>query len=147
MRLKKFYKKDAEGNAVAVDYVQVLHTGTKPEQHFSLNLMDQMMRAGFAMITRDQIVLHTKPKDLIYTVKRHPGYYCCHCKEYLPDAGLMLASGETVGQNHVGIVHSDATSPDPSNPAGYERINYYDVVLNSDLHEEFRLKSKEVANG
>jgi hypothetical protein len=121
-------------------HIEVKHTGTNPEQNFSDRLVSAGLAEGFISLSKGKLTLHGKPEDLNYTVKRIPGYYCCHCAAALPDAGRLVAPGVTAGMQHIADAHQGKDSPDAGNPAGYCRINHYECVLDSTQHEKFRVK-------
>lgn len=136
MRLKRFYKHDAAGNVAGLDYVSVGDTGITPNQNFSSGLIDAAVSEGWATLSKGQLILHVVPEDLVYTIKRVPGRYCCHCGEKLPDD----ATGE-LARSHVAREHSNAPSPDKQNPAGYCMVNAYGCELNAAQHEKFKVKN------
>jgi len=162
MLLKRFFKKpedwvketDAAGNCTnppPLDYVSLGHTGTTPEQNFSGGLINTALAEGWATISKGKLTLHVHPEDLVFTIKRMPGRYCCHCGEKLADD----ATGE-LARGHVAAAHHDTKSPDSGNPAGYCMTSAYECVLDAEQHEKFRVKKagkppvfarKEAANG
>jgi len=119
MRLKKHYHE--EDGSLIVAHVEILHAG--PHQCFSTGLVAQATSEGWLTIKGKQLTLKSKP-PLKYRIEREPGYYCCHC-------GQALAAGGPEAQAHVAGKHDGKKSPDPSNPAGYERIDYFDCVKES----------------
>ncbi len=138
-------------NPPPLDYVSCAHTGVSPEQNFSAGLINAALSEGWATISKGVLTLHVVPEDLIYTIKRMPGRYCCHCGEKLPDD----STGE-LARGHVATAHPGAESPDPSNPAGYCMTSAYECVLDAAQHERFRVRKaakppvfarKEAANG
>lgn len=147
MLLKCHYRRTPKGDLVSppqLEHVEVKHTGTKPEQNFSEGLVVDGVADGLVTLGKGRLVLHVKPEDLFYTIKRGPGYYCCHCGVAIPDANAFVAvsylPGVTVGMQHVADAHGKAKSPDPGNPSGYCRLNHYETVLEAKQHEKFRLK-------
>jgi hypothetical protein len=147
MLLKRHYRRTPKGELVTppqLDHVEVKHTGTKAEQNFSESLVRNGVAGGFVTLGKGRLVLHVKPEDLVYAIKRVPGYYCCHCGVALPDAGAFVSvshlPGVTVGMQHVADAHGKAKSPDPGNPSGYCRLNHYETTLEAKQHEKFRLK-------
>jgi hypothetical protein len=114
VHLKKHYR-EQDSNLI-VDHVEVLHAG--PHQRFSTGLVAQGVSEDWLSIKGTQLTLKSKP-PLNYRIEREPGYYCCHCKQ-------ALAAGGPEAQAHVAGKHGGKKSPDPSNPAGYERIDYFD---------------------
>lgn len=134
-------------NPPPIDYITVEHTGANPEQNFTEKLVRAGLREGFLSISGNKLTLQAQPEDLKYTIKRHPGYYCCHCGMELPDAGVMETdedgkeTGRTLGLVHVEEQHEGAESPDPSNPSGYQRLDHYECILNAEQHERFHRKA------
>ncbi len=94
--------------------IKLLHAG--PRQNFSPSLIEGAIAEGWVAMGDGQIVLRTEP-PASYRIVRVPGYYCCHCQKKLEDG----PSGKT----HVEAVHAGQTSPDPGNPSGYRRDNFY----------------------
>jgi len=97
-------------------------------QHFSPNVIQTGVFEGWLTMTAGRIIIDTKQGRLRYQIVRAPGYYCCRCKESIPDAGVILPTGKTVGQEHVTQRHQNRPSPDPQNPSGYERTAFFDCV-------------------
>lgn len=105
--------------------VEVLHAGDR--QNFSPSLIRQGQKAGWLTFEADRLtILDSEGDPVTYKVVREPGSYCCHCGEELPDASARDEdSGMTVGQLHVAERHAGETSPDPNNPSGYRRDDFY----------------------
>jgi YgiT-type zinc finger domain-containing protein len=140
MLLKRFFKPQSHEQAMAgkplvLDYVSLAHTGVSPEQNFSAGLMAAAIAEGWCSISKRKLILHVEPQDLIYTILRLPGRYCCHCGEKLPDD----ATGE-LARAHVAITHIGKPSPDNQNPGGYLMTNAYECVLDRTQHKKFRVK-------
>lgn len=112
MMLKRVY--DHSTGSPVLDHVKVLRSGAL--QNFSTRFVEQGMADGLLTLSGDRLVLHTKP-ELGYQVLRRPGYYCCHCNAPLDDAANAKA--------HLDKEHNGKASPDPGNPAGYRRDNFY----------------------
>lgn len=151
--MKKHYKKpsgwepirDKAGNVTNVpplSHIEVKHTGASPEQNFSTRLVEQGVALGFMTLGKGKITLHAKPEDLTYKIVRSPGHYCCHCGAWLTDAAMLLGSGLTNGAQHVVDEHPGVPSPDAGNPSGYERINHYETILDTEQHNRFRVGRK-----
>lgn len=146
MLLKRFFKTppdwvkktDAAGNCTnppPLDYVSVGHTGTTPEQNFSGGVINAAIAEGWATISRGKLMLHVMPEDLVYTIKRVPGRYCCHCGEKLQDD----ATGE-LARGHVARAHPNEESPDPNHPAGYSMTGAFECVLDAEQHARYQAK-------
>jgi hypothetical protein len=98
------------------------------QQHFSPNVIQTGVFERWLVMTSGYIILEAEQGRIRYQIVRAPGYYCCHCRESIPDAGVVLSTGQTVGQVHVARYHPNQPSPDPNNPSGYERAAYFDCV-------------------
>ena len=129
-------------NLPPVSHFTVEHTGTHAEQNFTEETVRAWLASGAAQIADGKLTLRTEDgqPDLEYTIKRVPGHYCCHCGAELEDANVVR-DGVSGGTLHVRTHAVDGKvpkSPDPSNPAGYERLNHYECVLDAKQHEQFK---------
>lgn len=113
--------KGADGQDVLVppvNGVEVLRAG--PRQRFSPDLVVRGAAEGWLELKGDRLVLRGTNVTLKYRVARTPGYYCCF-------DGAPMDDGPSA-REYVAAKFPNKASPDPSNPAGYERINFYDCV-------------------
>jgi len=103
-------------------------------QNFSPNWVHGGVQEGWLSMGNGKIVMHTLDDgpDLLYSVIRTPGYYCCHCEQSLPDAGTIVEPGVTLGLKHVRDIHGSASSPDPCNPSGYRKEDHYSCLLDTE---------------
>lgn len=100
----------------------------KDRQHFSPNLIQQGTMQGWLTLGQGKIVLHEAGgQDHVYQIERTPGYYCCHCDDPIENAGHFHDGIETVGRRHARDC-GGLKSPDPQNPSGYRRDNFYACV-------------------
>lgn len=97
--------------------------------------VEEGLAQGWISVGGGKLTVHgSNDAELVYSILRTPGRYCCHCLEPL--------SGEKEAKAHVADKHAEAEteslddgnpaeteSPDKGNPAGYERINFYDLEL------------------
>jgi len=102
----------------AVRGVQVLRAGAR--QHFSPGIIEGGVAEGWLSMGKGKLVIQGEDGAIVYRIARTPGHYCCHCQKAVDDG-----SG---GQAHVAAAHAGKVSPDPSNPAGYRRDNFYACV-------------------
>lgn len=133
-------------NLPEFDYMEVVHTGTKPKQNFSTGLVQRGIREGWLTMSKDKLVLHTKPEELVYDVVKGPGRYCCHCGEKLDDDAI----GE-LAQTHVLMNHEGVESPDKGNPSGYVMRSSYKGILSAGQHAKWtgqhdELRARNVAH-
>lgn len=78
MLLKRHYRKDATGALLdppQVAHLEVKHTGTTAEQHFSTRLVAAGLAEGWLSIDGQTLTLKSEPDDLVYTILRVPGKY------------------------------------------------------------------------
>lgn len=91
MRLKRHYRRDetadpsADGRPLlvldeetgkpALSHIEVQHTGTSRDQHFSDSLVAAGLVEGWMSISDGQLTLHAQPEDLVYAILRVPGKY------------------------------------------------------------------------
>lgn len=132
MLLKRIYSNET-GKPPKLDHIVVKHTGVSVEQNFSRRLVEGAVAEGWMTLSRGKIIVHAKPEDLVYTVKRAPGHYCVHCGEKL--------DSDTNGQGarkHVAEKHAGAKSPDPQWPHGYAVTNAFECVLDEKQHAKFK---------
>jgi len=132
MLLKRLY--DHSGGTPKFAGVRVLRAGRR--QRFSQGLVDEAVRDGWMALADGRITVRGVDKTLTYRIVRGPGYYCCYCGEPQPGAPEAKA--------HV-TMHVEAPSnpswfrrlvggrkalelPDPQNPSGYRRDNFYECV-------------------
>lgn len=110
MLLKRLYdeKKNVRG-------VRVLRAG--PKQHFSPKMVERAVSEGWMSLAAGRITVNAEPEAVVYQIKAAPGYYCCHCNRLLGDGPS--------GRAHVKEAHKGEQSPDPGNPAGYRKDNFY----------------------
>lgn len=116
MLLKRVY--DLSGDRPRVSGVKILRAG--PRQNLSPRFIEGGVAEGWLSMGKGKVVLHGEDGDVVYRMERIPGYYCCHCGRKLDDG--------PGGQVHVAAAHKGTKSPDPSNPAGYRRDNFYACV-------------------
>lgn len=126
MLLKRLYSHD--GPYPSVRGIKVLRAGER--QHFSPRLVEGGVAEGWLSMAEGKIVIHGEDGRVVYRIERTPGFYCCHCGRKLDDSpGAKTHVEKTHGQlGPDGSVVSMPPSPNPENPSGYERINYYDCV-------------------
>ncbi len=122
MEMKRIYKDTSKpvdpkkiNGGLEVDYVDVRRL-TKT-QKFTQRTLDQGFMEGFISIGNGQIIVKSKPNDVVYNIISKPGHYCCH-------DGCFLES-EQVARNYVAENFNGVESPDQNNPAGYRKDNFY----------------------
>lgn len=133
-------------NPPPIERVRVIHTGTSAEQTFSERLVRAGVAEGFMTLGKGKLILHTveDQPDLEYSIRRTPGWYCCHCGQALESANAEFAPGVSYGTQHVVTQHPGIKSPDSENPSGYERLNGYETVLDEALHAKFNAQAQGV---
>lgn len=126
MLLKRLYNHDVptdqwtEREGRAVPPVRGVEIRSAPDhQHFTPRLMDAGQREGWLVRDGNLITLRGVNRTVTYQIVSGPGYYCCHC-------GRPCDDGRSA-REHIAADH-EGPSPDPTNPAGYRRDNYYAAV-------------------
>jgi hypothetical protein len=117
MLLKRLYDLSDPDNPV-VNGVRVLRA--KDRQRFSPDMVAKATAQGWLVLSDGKITLKAENGSIVYRIMRVSGYYCCHCQAAMADGAASRA--------HIEKEHAKKTSPDPCNPAGYERIHYFDCV-------------------
>ncbi len=115
---------DTTGSEPRLIGVKFLHGGLR--QKFSPRIIERALAEGWLELSDNMVRLRTDP-PATYRIIRTPGYYCCFCNKPLNDSSSAVA--------HLESEHSKMKSPDPFNPSGYRRDNFYYCV---------RQKNKEV---
>lgn len=156
MYLKRLYER-AEDGAVARDAsgkpkvtgVKIIRA--KELQRLTQHFIDGGIGEGWLSIARGNLVIHGEDGDVTYQIVRTPGgYFCCHCGEKIEDAGVLfdVEGGQiTKGQQHVKKEHEGATSPDPTNPSGYRKEDFYTCRLIGDGVEPTKEESERIDAG
>lgn len=135
----------------AVAWLEIKHTGSSPRQNFSTSFVAEGMQSGLVSIDEkaQTLTIHAKPQDLVYAIKRRPGYYCCHDGkriEMSPEAYGDPAIAAVEAQQYLKKAKLDGkASPDPQNPAGYARIHCYECELEAAVHAKFKAKPGALA--
>lgn len=86
-------------------------------QKFTQKVINDLAEEGLLSIVKGKITIHSKPEELVYEIKRKPGYYCCFDDKNLPNEEQAR---EYVEKNFPG-----QQSPDPQNPAGYRKDSFF----------------------
>lgn len=130
MQLKKMYHedklvRDSLGKVVEVKPGAVRGVVVKRADHgaqkFTQKFLDTGLEEGWLSMGNGQITITNLEGDnLIYEIVRKPGHYCCHCDA---PVGSSKDGEKDCKEQHKGIV-----SPDPGNPSGYRRDNFYSCV-------------------
>lgn len=118
MQVKKIYKPRASDSApFEVDYLEVISNPST--QKFTQRFLDMGVTEGWLSIANGNFIIKTAPEleDVVYKVVRKPGHYCCHTDQPLADEH---AARKHIADNYLGV-----ESPDPQNPAGYRKDNFY----------------------
>lgn len=66
---------DEQTGKPILSHIEVQHTGTTRDQHFSVDLVAAGLAEGWLSIAGGKLTLHAQPEDLVYTILRVPGKY------------------------------------------------------------------------
>lgn len=121
MHLKKIHKRGEDGEFVKENGGLVLEgmrlLAMPKELHtMTPRLIEQGQNERWLARDGNKLAVKALNGSVEFEIVRPPGYYCCHC-------GAALADG--AGKDHVAARHKDEKSPDPVNPAGYRKDNFY----------------------
>lgn len=58
-----------------LSHVEVEHTGSSPEQHFTPRLVANGIAEGWLSLSGSQLTIKAQGEDLVYTIVRVPGRY------------------------------------------------------------------------
>lgn len=131
MELKRQYNSAGE-----VSRVTVGHTGLKPEQNFRRGLIETGIAQGWITLTGDTLVMAADPEDLVYTVKRTPGYFCTSTGEHIPISTMAWASSQ---RDVLACLEARKwLAANGKAITDYKVGNDYRCVLNATQHEKFR---------
>ncbi len=154
MLLKRLYDRTDADNPVC-NGVELRHTGTHAAQNFSERLATQAMAEGWMAIGGGTITLKTDVGPLLYTIKREPGYYCCHDGQPIPISEMAKRERLRSGIGRLAAAEAKAylaargfagkPSPDARNPSGYEVIDHYECVLEAAQHERYKARPGALA--
>jgi hypothetical protein len=154
MLLKRKYDLRDPANPV-VTGVELRHTGIHAEQNFSTRLVSQALAEGWMEVAGDTILLHTDVGPLRYSVKRAPGYYCCHDGKRIPISEMAQHERLRSGIGRLAAAEARAylatqgfagkASPDPAHPAGYLVLEHYECVLDAAQHAKHKAKPGALA--
>jgi len=127
---RKYYFDPAGIQPPTVNGIEITRLSPSGNQHFSPKLVAMGEIEQWLSISKDKkhIVIHEAGGDIPFKILREPGRYCCHCGVKLEDDNHLIAPGEAA-RKHVADEHEGEVSPDVFNPAGYEKINYFDCKV------------------
>ena len=98
--------------------VQILRANDR--MHFSPRLIEQGSIQGWLTLSDGKLIIKGQDNKVSYKIEHTPGFFCCHCEKPLGDGSS--------GAIHVQGFHKNKKSPDPGNPAGYRKDNFFDCV-------------------
>lgn len=120
-------------------HVIVKHTGIEPEQNFSHRLVEQAVAEGWMRIDGTVLTVKAEPEDLVYTLKRRPGYYCSTTGERIPISDLAMGRMRATGIGDLTRQEALAWLASKGRAGGgYEVTNAYECVLGDEQHDQFR---------
>lgn len=135
MLLKKHY--DAKG---AVTHVDVQHTGTHDAQSWGAKHVSAWVEEGWMRVDGDSIVIVTGDgqPDLIYAIKRRPGYYCADTGERVPISDLALT--QFMSQSVATLAPREAVAwlKGKGRSGKYAATRNYECVLDAKQHAQFK---------
>jgi hypothetical protein len=124
-------------------HVQVLHTGTSPEQNFSRRLVMQAISDGWMRLEADKLIVKGEPEDLEFTVLRTPGYYCLSTGERMPISDLAWQQAVSQPLATLATAEAQAWLATTGKARGdYEVTMAYECRLDAAQHALYRAVSE-----
>lgn len=125
-------------------HVEVKHTGVHPEQNFSSRMVMNAVSEGWMVIEGDKLTIKTceHQPNLVYTINRSPGHYALQDGSRIPISDLAKEERQRTGIGRLSAKEALAyiTAKGFTNK-GYEVIDHFECVLDSALHDQFKLES------
>lgn len=122
-----------------ITHVEVMHTGTSPEQNFDDGMIDRAVIDGWATLSADRLQLKTDGEPLRYTVTRAPGYFCKSTGEAIPMSAKAWARFRYSGDSALSQPEARAwLKANDKADNDYDIAVAYHCVLDADQHERFR---------
>lgn len=137
MKLKRHNTPDGK-----CTHVEVIHTGTSPEQNFSDRLVDAGVAEGWISISGDTLALKTDGEPLRYKLVRKPGYFCKSSGEPIPislEAWLRFRLSNDSRARTEALAWLASHGKDSSD---YEITTAYHCVLDARQHAKHRAFSE-----
>lgn len=136
MKLKRQFGEDG-----ACTHVDIVETGTSPEQNFSHRLVEDAVSAGWMKLDEEggTLTIVGKPEDLLFKLVRTPGYYCRSTGERIPISAIAWGRMQSTRVGDLTQREARAwLARKQLHPQDYEVTNAYECVLNAEQHEKFR---------
>ncbi len=136
MKLQRHY---SDGKCT---HVEVIHTGTSPEQNFSDRLVDAGLAEGWVSISGDTLALKTDREPLRYKLVRKPGYFCKSSSEPIPigvEAWLRFRLANDSSRSRAEALAWLASHGKDS--SDYDITTAYHCVLDAKQHAKHRAVS------
>jgi hypothetical protein len=119
--------------------VQVLHTGTTPQQNFSMRLIEAGVEEGWAKLDKDKLTLKSEPEALVYALKRTPGYYCVSTGKPIPVSATAWARLLATGTGKLSRAEVlDWLAAQKKEPTDYALCVQYECELGAEQHAKFK---------
>lgn len=120
--------------------VEVIHTGTSEPQNWSSGHLMKWMEEGWVTVEDKRVVLHTidSQPDLVYAIKRKPGYYCNQTGESIPISDLAMTQFMTQTVATRAPAEARAWLAAKGRAGGYDATRNYECVLDSKQHAKFK---------
>lgn len=142
MKLKRHYHPDTlgrQGVTPRVSHVEVIHTGTTPEQNFDDGMIDAALAHGWASLEGAELLLKTDGAPLRYAVKRAPGYFCKSTGEVIPITAKAWARFRFSGDSSLSQPEARAwLAAKGKEPNDYDIAVAYHCVIDPAQHAHFR---------
>lgn len=133
MELKR--RSTAEGTRI-----EVVHTGTKEAQNWSAKHVQEWAEEGWMEVGDKTITILTAAgqPDLVYDIKRKPGYYAKATGERIPISDVAMTQFMTKSLATLAPQQATAWLLSKGMTGGYEAMRNYECTLLDALHAKFK---------
>lgn len=123
-----------------ITHVDVVHTGTHEAQNWGAKHVAAWVEEGWMRVDGDSIIVTTGEgqPDLVYTIKRRPGYYCADTGERVPLSDLALT--QFMSQSMATLAPREAVAwlKGKGRSGKYAATRSYECVLDAKQHKQFK---------
>lgn len=122
MHLKRQHKRGEDGEFIMIDGAPVfegMRLLAMPGKFHTMTprLIEKGQAESWLVREGKKLTVKALNGSVAFELVRPPGYYCCHCDAPVDDGNSAKV--------HIAAKHRTDESPDPSNPVGYRKDNFY----------------------
>lgn len=120
--------------------IEVVHTGTNEDQNWGAKHVQEWAEEGWMVVGDDTITILTvdDQPDLVYDIKRRPGYYAKATGERIPLSDVAMTQFMTKSLATLAPQQATAWLLSKGLSGGYEATRNYECTLSKALHAKFK---------